>query len=257
MVADTFMNMSLRFLVMVGTLSLLTVFAGLLWWTLIFDRGVDVANTAEEKESQSTSRNLLSQQGAADPATVEILDYGFGEDNYGVTAAVLIQGAVSGQTAELVTASVNFLDGEGNIVATEVLSQYLKWDGQQLVIPVTAYEIPPGTVKSIDPTVVVTDNKLPGPDIESIPPARSTEISEGFTGDYQAVFPLTNETGMDWMDITVGVACYDEDGKVNGGGNSYPGPLLAGKSMRLEASVTTSSEPDYCEAFAHPALFQR
>lgn len=238
-----------------GSLSLLTVLVGFFWWVFVFDRDADVANTAEGEENQPASGNLLSQQRAADSATVEILDYGFGENDYQVTAAVLIQGEASGQTGEFVTASVNFLDGQGDIVATETRVESLKWDGQQLVIPVNAYEIPPGTVKSIDPTVVVTGNKLPGLDIESIPPARSTEISEGYNGDYQAAFPLTNETDMDWMNITVGVVCYGEDGKINGGGSSYPGPLLTGKSMRLEASVTTSSEPDYCEAFAHPSLF--
>lgn len=249
--------MSLRSLVIFGSLSLLTIFVGMFWWLVFSNSDAEPAAANGANESHTTPKNVLADRVAAESATVEILDYGFGENHYEVQAVVIVRGEVDGQTAELVTASVNFLDGEGEILATEALSQYLKWNGQQLVIPVSAYGLEPGTVKSIDPTVVVTNNKLPGLNVEKINPIKSTETSVGFGGDYNATFAMTNETEIDWMDITVGIACYGGEGEIIGGGSAYPGPLLMGKSLRLEASVTTSNEPEFCEAFLHPSLLRQ
>lgn len=249
--------MSLRSLAIVGVLGLLTVFAGLFWWSVVLDRDVEADFGAEGQKTQSSAEQVLPQRGNSESATIEVIDYGFGQNDNSAEAIVIVEGTVSGQTAELVTASVNFLDADGVILATETGKQYLKWDGHQLAIPVTSYGISPGAVASIDPTVVVTDHAMPGLDVDEIPAVESVEIADGFAGDYMATFMLTNNTETDWMDITVGVACYGESEEIIGGGGHYPGPLLAGKSIRMETNVTTSAKPSSCKAFAHPALFER
>lgn len=255
--SDTFRGMSFRFLVSVSSLCLMTVLVGLFWWFFVLDSDPEPTLVADRGTPHVAAENVLSPQSGEEEPTVEVLDYGFGDNNGHVQAVVLIRGNLPTGTAQFATASVNFLDEDGLIVATEALSQYLKWDGHELVIPVHAYDLTPGVVASIDPTVVISDTGMATLNVESIPPAESTEITNGFGGDYMATFALTNDTNFDWKDITVGVICYGDDEEAIGGGSAYPGPILAGKSIRLESSVTTSVQPSSCSAYAHPPIKER
>lgn len=188
-----------------------------------------------------------SSQGEA-PA-VEIVDSGFGQEGNYVQGMVVVTNTGEGSVGEFVTASVNYLGAEGEIISTEEQVESFKWVGQELALPISFLASQSDvTVASMEPSVSLSDyggesGRAP------LPVLAATEIAPGQYGGYTASFDFTNETGEDLENLRVGVVCRDEAGEINGGTSTYPNLAPAGGTIRIDTDVTVSEQPASCDAY--------
>lgn len=185
-----------------------------------------------------------------DKATVEIVDSGFGQSESSVQGIVIVTTDTEAALGEFVTVTANFLDADGQIIATEEQVESLSWVGQELVLPVSLY-LDDDSVKvaSIDPSVSLSDYGSQESSAAPLPVLEATEIKKGEYGGYTASFGFTNETATDLEDLRVGVVCYDKAEEIIGGTSNYPPPVPAGKTIRIDADLTVSKKPASCKAF--------
>ena len=145
---------------------------------------------------------------------------------------------------EFVTASVNFLDSDGQILATAEQVESFKWVGQKLAMPVTPSELGRGAkVAKIDTSVSLSDYGTVEEPKTPLPVLESTEIKRGEYGGVIASFALTNETDTDMKSPRIGVVCYNAGGRIIGGTSTYPDLVPAGKTIRIDAEPTVSARP--------------
>jgi hypothetical protein len=212
--------------------------------------------TAEDKEkspagSDGGSKNAGS--GSADDAPkVEIVDSGFGKGDYGTQAMVIVTTDSEAAIGEFVTASVNFLDSEGQILATAEQIEAFKWVGQELAMPVTPDGLDgKAKVASIEPSASLSDYGMAEESKAPLPVLDSTEVKKGEFGGFITSFALTNDTDADLKSPRVGVVCYDAAKKIIGGTSTYPDLVPAGKTIRIDAEPTVSGKPASCKAFVN------
>lgn len=205
--------------------------------------------------SDGGDQNASSGSGDEEP-TVEIVDSGFVQsDESSVEAIVIVHTDDEAAIGEFVTATVNFLDADGQILVTEEQVESFSWVGQDLVLPVTAFD-PNGTVATIDPSISLSDYGATEPVGAPLPVLDATEIQEsGSPGYYTPSFGFTNETDTDLEDLRVGVVCYDDAMNIIGGGSTYPSVAPAGNTIRIDADGVKASEtPASCKAFVNYGL---
>lgn len=201
-------------------------------------------------EKQSAGNDSPSPSSQEEVPAVEIVDSGFGQDESSAQGIVIVTSPGEAAVGEYVTASVNFLDAEGGIIATEEQVESFAWAGQELVLsvwlgPTAAAD---ATVASIEPSVTISDYGMGGSGSTPLPVLEATEITQDQYGAHTASFEFTNETDADLTDLRGGVVCYDETGQINGGGTAFPGLAPAGKIIVIDADVTVSGQPDSCKA---------
>lgn len=188
------------------------------------------------------------EDGDDEPA-VEVVDFGFGESDSSVQGMVILTTEDEAAVGEFATVTVNFLDADGQIIATEEQVETFTWVGQDLVLPVSLYD-PGATVVSMEPSVSLSDYGDPAPDVAPLPVLEATEIQEPSPGRYTASFAFTNETDSDLEDLRVGVVCYDEAMEIIGGESTYPSVAPAGNTIRIDAEyLTVSGTPASCDAY--------
>jgi len=153
---------------------------------------------------------------------------------------------------EFVTASVNFLDAEGQILATAEQIESFKWVGQELAMPVTPDDLDgKAKVASIEPSASLSDYGMAEESKAPLPVLDSTEVKKGEYGGFTTSFALTNDTDADLKSPRVGVVCYDAAKKIIGGTSMYPDFVPAGKTIRIDAEPTVSGKPASCKAFVN------
>ena len=185
---------------------------------------------------------------------VEIVDYGFGRSDYNA-AAIVIVAAGESAAGEFVTVSVNFAAADGSIIATETQMAQFNWAGQELALFVWLDPASAGAkVASIDPSVTLSDFGSSGTNLAPLPVLDAVEIKDsGYTG-YDASFEFSNETGSDLEYLQAGVACYDPEGEITGGGITIAALAPANKTIRITAdSLAVSQKPTSCRAFLNPS----
>ena len=203
---------------------------------------------------QVTSNNeqgcLETSSSADNTQAVEIVDSGFGQSEDVVYGVVVVTANNKAAVGEFVTVSVNFLDADGQILATEEQVESFNWVGQELVLPVwLLLDDPAATVAAIDPSVSISNYGAKSAEAP-LPVLEATEINKNRYGSYVPSFSFMNETGTDLDNLRVGVVCYDASDSIIGGGSMYPGLAPAGKSIRLDAdSLTVTGIPASCKAF--------
>lgn len=190
---------------------------------------------------------------ATEPSTA-IVDAGFGATDDAAQAMIVVTTTDANAIGESVTVTVNFLDKEGQILATEEQVESFNWVGQELAMPVWLYlEDLPGNpqIASIDPSVSVSDYGMKDEPQAPLPVLDSTEIRKGPYGDTVASFAFTNDSSEELTDLRVGVVCYNPAGKIVGGTSTYPELAPAGKTIRIDADVTVTGKPSTCKAFVN------
>lgn len=183
---------------------------------------------------------------------MEIVASGFGQSGEYTQGIVVVTTDDEAAIGESVTVAVNFLDADGQIIATEEQVESFSWVGQELVLPVWLDQSPSKTkVASIEPSVSLSDYgseeaKAPLPVLDA------TEIKKAEYGDgFTASFGFTNETQSDLKDLRVGIACYNAANNIIGGTSDYPELASAGKTIRIDADVMVSGKPATCKAFVN------
>ncbi len=194
-------------------------------------------------------------QPSVEQPSVELVDSGVGQSGQYVQGIVIATTNNPESVGEHVTTSVKFIDQAGRTIRTDVQVDSFAWEGQQLVLPVFAsLDDPESTVASIDASVsisdYVSDYDSPQKSRPELPVLDSESFSENPDGGGElAAFTFTNPTDEDLSGLRIGVVCYDATGKIIGGGVDYPNLAAAGKSMRIDANVTTGVAPSSCRAF--------
>ncbi len=213
--------------------------------------GDDDTSTPAAPQPAATGPATTQDEPTATPAPAgdesEIIEFGFARSGSSyVQAVVVVQANSPALVGEFATVSVNFLNADGRIVATEDQTEVFNWVDQRLVFPFLVGD-EGGEIASMDPVVTFSDYrseraKPPLPVLEAF------EITEASYGDDMAVsFELTNETGEN-MGYRIGVVCYDEAGAVVGGEATYP-DAAAGRTVRIDVDVAVSAMPAACRAF--------
>lgn len=208
--------------------------------------GTTTTIVLEQQSAETGSASLNNQE---EEPTVEIVDSGFGQGERTAQAIVIATNSSEAAVGEFVTVSVNFLDAEGGIIATEEQVEVFEWVGQELVLPVWlgSTATVDATVASVEPSVAISDYGGENSSNAPLPILEATEVTQGGSS-YTASFEFTNETAADIENLRVGVVCYDATGQINGGGSDYPNLAPAGGTIAFDASVTVSGQPDSCKA---------
>jgi hypothetical protein len=195
-----------------------------------------------------------SSESKSDKPTVEIVDFGFGQSETSAQGIVIVSTDSEAAIGEFVTVTANFLDADGQIIATEEQVESFNWVGQELVLPVWLYldGKPNAKVVSIEPSATLSDYGMREAASAPLPVLEATEIKKTEYGDgYNASFGFTNETTEDLTDLRVGVACYNAANKIIGGTSTYPELAPVGKTIRIDAEATVSEKPASCKAFVN------
>ncbi len=201
--------------------------------------------------SDGGSGNADTDGSNAAPAA-EIVNAGFAQGEYTTQAMVIVTTETEAAVGEFVTASVNFLDANGQILATAEQVESFNWVGQELALPVTPSGLDGNAkVASIDPSVSMSDYGTTEEARDPLPVLDSTEIKKGEYGGFTASFALTNETDADLKSPRLGIVCYNAADKIIGGTSTYPNVVPAGKTVRIDAEPTVSAKPASCRAFVN------
>ena len=193
-----------------------------------------------------------SDEGDTDSkSTVKIVSTGFGQSGEYVQGIAIVTTDDEAAVGEYATVSMNFLDADGEILGTEEQVETFAWAGQELVLPVflDLSENPKADVASVEASVSLSDygsSQDPLPPLDTI---ESKSIGKGEYGDTTAVFEFTNSTKEDLEGLRIGIVCLDGADKIIGGASEYPELVAAGKTIRLDVSVTTTGTPDTCTAY--------
>jgi len=186
----------------------------------------------------------------SDEPTAEIVDSGFGQNEYTTQAMVIVTTDDEAAVGKFVTVSVNFLDADGQILSTADQVESFTWVGQELAMPVTPYEMDEkAKVASIEPSVSLSDHSGSEESMAPLPVLESTEVKKGEYGGMTASFAFTNESDEVLKDLRVGVVCYDKAKKIIGGNSTYPSLAPVGKTIRIDSDVTVSGNPQSCKAY--------
>ena len=207
--------------------------------------------------SDSGDKQSASNSPVTGGPTVELVASGFGQKGNYVEGIAIVTNNSEASIGQFVTASANFLDQAGRIVATAKQVERFSWFKQQLVLPIWLGlpNTPETKVASIDVSVSISDypNSVAQARPE-LPILKSDEIGADPYGGFTAAFTFTNNTPKDLKDLRVGVVCYDAAGTIIGGASEYPSLVAAAKPIRIDAKLTVSSKPTVCKAFPNHGL---
>lgn len=252
--------MSLRKLTsLIGILAVVGLVAFILFnFVKTNDETSNVSQSESTAETVSETNGVLSDgaeniasQSDESKSGVEIIDSGFGQSSNSAMAIVIAKTSGGSLAGEFVTATVNFLDESGAVVATEDQVETLSWEDQELVLPVSHYKEDSSRpeITSIEAFLSVTDYGSGQPDETALPVLETTDISNPYAGSYNASFALKNDSSDDFKNLRVGIVCYNEQTGIIGGGFKFPNLVPAGGSIRMDASVTVSEMPASCKAY--------
>lgn len=226
----------------------------------------DVAETTSAPEPEVTSQvgsdgadklANSSNKGSDEPVeatqletpTVEIVDFGFGQGEYSGLGIVIVTSDDESAVGEYITTSVNFLNADGQIIATEEQTESLSWAGQELVLPVMFFDGKDDQpIASIEPFTTITDYGMGSESRPALPILQTSEIADSGYGNMEASFGFTNDTSENLENLRVGIVCYDAEGNIVGGGYDFPPLAGAGATIRIDASVEVSEKPATCAA---------
>lgn len=210
---------------------------------------VDQDSTKDNAPSATAEAAASPASDTSEGASVEILDSGFGQNEYGTQGIAVVTTDDEAAVGEMVTVTANFMDAEGQIIATEEQVESFGWVGQELVLPISVFiDDPAVKVDRIDVSASLSDygsREAKDP----LPVLEAAEVKAGQYGGHTAAFEFTNESGTDLEDLRVGVVCYDASAAIIGGTSTYPSLVPAGKTIRIEADPTVSDDPASCKAF--------
>lgn len=216
--------------------------------------------TATE-ETPTTSTRVSAAQAATPISTApttskeepsaKIVESGFGQNESVARAMVVAESTNAEAVGQFVTASVNFLDETGSILATETQVEQFAWESQQIALPVTFYygdqDVKP-IVDSIEVSVSVSDHNLKAVIRPELPVLDAIEIQPRRGGGTKTAFEFNNE-GEALDGLRVGSVCYNEEGQILGGDFAFPKAVPSSGKIRIEVDNSVVENPVACKAF--------
>jgi hypothetical protein len=205
---------------------------------------------SSDKATVGVDNGDENARSSTDKPAVELVESGFGQSDVYVQGIAIVTTNNDASVGEFVTVSVNFLDKLGRIIGTEEQTESFSWVGQQLVLPIwlDLSDSPTAKVSKIEPSVSISDYGAAEPK-PPLPILKSTEVKKTKYEGTTTSFAFKNTTDSDLKSLRVGVVCYNKGGNIIGGQSTYPNLSPAGKTIRIDSNVTTSSTPRSCKAF--------
>lgn len=158
------------------------------------------------------------------------------------------------QPGQFVVVSFNLFNAAGSIVATASQTEQGVNPNARIIIG-TQVRVPEGDpVISVQPWIDAHHYDAPDPQYRDVilsmgPVSITTNIF-----DQPAVQALlTNNSGQQIPGARVGVACFDAQGSIIGGGVSFPEAIPAWGQIMVNSDVMVSQEPAHCEMTAQPS----
>ncbi|MGP5578649.1 hypothetical protein [Corynebacterium flavescens] len=217
-----------------------------------------IAWGVSEKQSKAPAPSLVAPAaGEKDTATqksdapsAKIHEAGFGQSDTAAVAMVVAQADNPSAVGQFVTATVNFLNADGGIIATKQQVERFSWEGQEIALPVFLFpegesEIP--HVTDIDASVAVSDYSSSEHVQPELPQIDAVSIAPKNQGT-SAAFEFTNHNEM--LDgLRVGAVCHNAAGDIVGGGSAYPNAIAADSKIRFEVDMYQQEVADTCKAY--------
>lgn len=210
--------------------------------------------TGDDEDTGASDTNTSETNGDTDDAPEEIariVDDGFGQAGNYAQGIAIVESLDEAVLGEFVEVTMNFLDADGAIIATESQTESFNWVGQQLVLPVWLDLSDRGRTKvaSVDTSFTISEHGMNGEELEPLELVDAETVREGQYGNTIAEFLLTNDTDETWQGLRLGVVCRNADDTIIGGTSEYPSGIPAGGTSKVEADVTVGEKPETCTLY--------
>lgn len=205
--------------------------------------------SATASSGPSGSPQQSTQTNGAQP-TVEAAGFG-GRGNYlWVTSIVR-----DTQPGTFITVSFNLLSADGTILATARQVEEGVNPNRRMIIG-TQVEAPKGqTVVRVQPTVGVSPDSLRPKFEDVVLGVGGVTVGTNSFNQPTAKAVLTNPSQEQIPGARVGIACFDNQSNIIGGGSTFPGLIPPGGQVMASADVMVSQQPTRCEMTAQPSSF--
>jgi hypothetical protein len=181
--------------------------------------------------------------------TAKIVETGFGQNEEFTYAASIVKNKTD-HGGQGVTVTFNLKDAAGKLIATESARQSFGWGGEEMAVG-TVISVDKGAeVAEVEATLAVEEDAAFGAD----KPFGKFDVVAGAVekaagGGWEAKFKLKNPQAEAVESPRVGVVCWDDKGKINGGTAEYPASIPGGGEAVVAANVIVSGAPDTCKAY--------
>lgn len=201
---------------------------------------------AESAAPENTDSEAPAEQG-------QLVASGFGQSDQYAAGIALVENT-SDHGGQTVTVQMNFLDEAGDIITSSDQLESFAYAGQTLAVHVFAdLGDKRAKVASVEPTLLIEDEGTFSEFDFQLEPVEATSITDNF--GVEAKFEITNPTSDPLQDVRIGVACYDKNDNIVGGGVAFPELIPPnGTNVVTATSLTVSSKPASCVAYPSPGL---
>ena len=202
-------------------------------------------DTSDSTPAGSDGGDQNASSGSTDEnPSVEIVDSGFGQNDFTAVGIVIVTNEGEDTIGEYVTVSVNFLDATQRSSRPKNRSNRSTGSDRNSSSrsrrPHTSTAKTRSPASSLQYRLATTGRRSrPRPPCRYWTRPRSRRASMAVT----ASFAFTNETDTDLKSLRVGVACYDAANKIIGGTSTYPNLAPAGKTIRIDVDPTVCKNP--------------
>lgn len=193
----------------------------------------------------------LTQQHSGTQPTFETYGAGGGNGYLWVTSIVR-----DVQPGQFVTVSFNLLSADGTILATAHQTEEGINPNERMIIG-TQVEAPRGqTVTRVQPAIGVQNDSRKPAFTDVVLGVGTVMIGEDSLNQPTAKSLITNPSQQQIPAARVGIACFDRQGNIIGGGATFPKVLPAGgQTMASCDHLMVSQAPTRCEMTAQPSEY--
>jgi hypothetical protein len=194
---------------------------------------------------------LQSSSADGPQPTIEAAGFG-GRGNY-LWVTSIVRDVQPGQ---FVTVSFNLLSADGTILATENQTEQGVNANARMIIgtQVRAPDGPP--VASVHPSIQVQKYDRPKPKFaDVILSVGQVSIGRNTVDQPAAKALISNPSAQQIPGARVGIACFNSQGYIIGGGSTFPQVLPARGQIMASGDIMVSQSPARCEMTAQPSPY--
>lgn len=158
------------------------------------------------------------------------------------------------QPGQFAVVSFNLLSADGTILATESQTEEAVNAGAKMIIGTQVNKPKDGAVAKVEASLQINDHHTGKPKLKDVVlEIGPVSIGEDNFGKPTAEAVIRNPGQEQIPGARIGVACYDQQGAIIGGGADYPNQIPAGGQIKVTASVLASQPPARCEMTGQPS----
>ena len=203
------------------------------------------------KMAAESPRSTSSKSAAADAPKGAIEAVGFGRpaDSDYMYVVAIVKDVAPGQYAKV---SFNVLDPEGEILKSESASQLAVNPNSRMIL-VTQVTVPKqNEVTRVEATLGFTGKPAKQKLEDLVLEVGPVSVEEGpYSTTAEAV--ITNPSDQQIDKARIGVACFDVQGNIIGGGYTFTDLVSPGAKVKVDPRIMVSQLPDRCEMSALPS----